>query len=102
MKKLLILLLFFSFEAKAFFYNEPDKNIHLATSVALSYTITSGLLLTYPKMSSRKAALISATSVLLMGLAKESLYDDKFDWQDMGANAAGVTLGSVPFLIWEF
>jgi hypothetical protein len=89
-------------QANAFFYKQEDKNLHLATSMALTYTISSGLMLTNPKMSSRKAALIAATSVLLIGLAKESFYDDKFDWKDMEANTVGVALGAVPFLIWEF
>lgn len=102
MSKLICLFLLLPLEANAFFYEQPDKNLHLATSMALTYTISGGLILTNPKMSSRKATLIAATSVLLIGLAKESFYDDKFDWKDMEANTAGITLGAIPFLIWEF
>ena len=102
MKYLIFLLMLLPFQAKAFFYEQEDKNLHVGTSLALTFAFTSVLLLTYPKMNSRKAALLGAATTLLLGLAKESFYDDKFDWEDMGANVIGASMATVPFIVVEF
>lgn len=88
--------------ANAFFYEEPDKNLHVGVSMAGTFVITSTIMLNYPKVTSREAALIAAGSMLLLGLAKESLYDDKFSGDDMLANTLGAGLGTVPFIVVEF
>jgi len=99
---LIITVYLMSSPASAFFYAQEDKNLHLATSMTMTFAFTSALMLTYPQIGSRKAALIAAAATLLIGAAKESFYDDKFDWEDMGANAVGVSMGSVPFIVIEF
>jgi glycopeptide antibiotics resistance protein len=101
-KYLIFLLVLIPFQTNAFFYEQEDKNLHVGTSLALTFVFTSTLLLTYPKMSSRKAALLGAATTLLLGLAKESFYDDKFDWEDMGANAIGASMGTIPFIVVDF
>lgn len=101
MKYLLFLILFTSNQANALIYNEQDKNLHFSVSAGATYLLTSGLMLT-TDMKSRKAALVSAGIVLLAGLIKESVIDDKFDWEDMEANTAGVAFGSIPFIVINF
>jgi hypothetical protein len=88
--------------ASAFFYTQEDKNLHLATSMSMTFAFTSGLMLTYPEMSSRKASLIAAAATLLIGAAKEGFYDDKFDWKDMEANTVGTVIGTIPFVVINF
>lgn len=103
MKHLLcITILLSSYTANAFFYEQEDKNLHVGASMALTFTISSALLLAYPKISSRKAALLAAGTTLLIGLAKESLYDDRFDINDMEANVLGAAMGSIPFIVIDF
>lgn len=102
MKYLLIFLLIFSsINSQAFFYKEEDKNLHFIVSFAGTYIGTEMLMLT-TDLKPKEALLISATTILVLGLLKESLMDDKFDGNDMLANTAGVGLASVPFLIIEF
>lgn len=103
MKQLLILFTFlFTFNANAFLYEQEDKNLHLATSMALSFTLTSVIMLNNDKISSRKAALIAAGTTILLGLAKESVIDDKFDGEDMIANTLGAGVGTIPFIVIDF
>ncbi len=99
--KLLVFVLFLPLKSQAFFYEQEDKNLHVATGLALTFTITSTLMLTCPKLSSREAAIIAVGTTLLLGVAKE-MHDDKLDWEDMGANALGSGLGSIPFIVIEF
>jgi hypothetical protein len=47
---------------------------------------------TAPRMTWRPRVMAGA-SCLLLGAAKEFLIDNDPSWRDMGANAAGVTLG---------
>lgn len=102
MKKILIIFTFlFCLNANAFLFEE-DKNLHFATSMALTYTITSTIMLTNPEISSKKAALIAAGTTILLGLAKESLIDDKFDSNDMLANGLGASFGAIPFIVIDF
>lgn len=102
MKYLLSLTIFLSsLNANAFFYEEQDKNRHVVASFGLTYIGTTALLAT-TDMKSREAAIWAGAAVLLVGLAKESLHDDKFDLGDMGANLAGVGMGSIPFIVINF
>ena len=103
MKKLLTIITFlFCFNANAFLYEEEDKNLHLATSMALSYTITSTIMLTNDKISSKDAALIALGATIILGLAKETLIDDHFDNDDMIANTIGAGVGTIPFILIDF
>lgn len=101
MSKLLFFLLLIPLSANAFFYDEPDKNLHFGVSAGSTYLLTSGLMLS-ADMSSRKAALVSAGLVVLAGLVKESIIDDKFDRDDMEANILGAGFGSIPFIVIDF
>lgn len=98
----IILTMLISCNANAFFYEQPDKNLHVGVSMAGTFIISSTLLLNNPKISSRDAALIAGATMLVLGLAKESLVDDHFSGDDMLANTLGVGMGSIPFILIEF
>lgn len=101
MKYLVFFLFLIPLSSHAIFYEEPDKNLHFGVSAGSTYLLTSGLILT-TDIGSRKAALVSAGLVLLAGLIKESVIDDKFDRDDMEANVLGAGFGSIPFIIIDF
>lgn len=98
--KLLSLFIFFS-SIEAFAANSPDvfsigrvdHQLHFTASYALSLTTTSFLM--KRGVSQRKALLISNLSTLAIGLAKESLYDNRFEKGDMIANGLGVLTQSL-------
>ena len=99
---LVILILILNCNANAFFYEEPDKNLHVGVSMAGTFVISSTLLLNNPKLNSRDAVLIAGATMLVLGLAKESLVDNHFSGDDMLANTLGVGMGSIPFILIEF
>jgi hypothetical protein len=93
-------ILLFSLNSGAFYYEEPDKNLHVGVSLGLSLVGTQ-LVYRNTKASWFEAYLISATTVLALGLAKEMILDDVVDVKDLQANLGGVGL-AIPLLILTF
>lgn len=86
-KLLFLFTLLFGFSAQAI---EPDKQLHVISSYALSTTAYSAL--NAHTNWSKATKLVSAAAVtLLLGYAKERS-DEQYDVADMNANAAGTTV----------
>lgn len=90
MKKLLLMAILISPMAKAVDLSQRDKQLHLGVSAAISGAVYTTLRL---KGASRlKSAGVAALMSMWCGTVKE-LTDEKFDWQDMQADAIGTSIG---------
>lgn len=101
MKYLVFLTLFlFSINSKAFVYENPDKNAHVAISL-ISTVMVSHFLNEYYHMSKTETYLAAFTTVMVAGILKENLYDDSFDEKDVEANVVGGLL-AIPIIYITF
>lgn len=79
-----------------------DKVAHAITAFTVSH-------LTYvlcknhldPQITKGECMAIGIGTSLIVGMAKELVIDNNFDWADEGANILGTGL-SIPILIWEY
>ncbi|HEY8279558.1 MAG TPA: hypothetical protein VIH99_08045 [Bdellovibrionota bacterium] len=78
-----------------------DACLHAAVAYGLTLT-GSELLLKKAKLSPMESMLYSSGTVLLLGILKEAVIDDKWDGRDMTANAVGVAAGAGMFWVLEF
>lgn len=93
-------VIFFSPNSNAFYYVEPDKNLHVGVSLGLTLVGTQ-LIYANSNFTPFESYLISAATVLVLGLAKEMILDDTVDIGDLKANLGGVGI-ALPVLILTF
>ena len=83
--------LLWSLDCSAFFYEQQDKNKHVAVAAGLTYLGTYALTKT-TRLTPMQSYLLSASLVFTAGIFKETMYDKFADEKDIQANFVGVAL----------
>ncbi len=101
MKHLLTLIVFlFCINAKAYIYEEQDKNLHFGLSLVSTYALTS-VIYHNSNRSAFESYLAAVTVVYVAGVIKETMIDDQADEKDIQANLTG-SLVALPLLMITF
>ncbi len=66
-----------------------DKIAHMTTSYGITLTIA--VVARHYELPRWKAALLGAATAMLLGTAKELVYDSQFDWGDELGNTIGTS-----------
>lgn len=72
---------------------EQDKKMHMIGSAAISGLCVMAVDVVKPEWPSWKKWAVAGSLAMIPGIAKE-FRDDKFDWQDIAADAVGAYGGS--------
>lgn len=101
MKHLLTLIIFlFCFNAKAYIYEEQDKNVHFGVSMISTYALTNFIY--HNSLNGKVQSYLAAVTVVYAaGVFKETLLDSQADEKDIQANLAG-SLAAIPLVMFTF
>lgn len=98
LKAFIASILLFAVKVDAFY--ERDKILHTSFSLVGTLVLTQTAHLVF-NTDTTKSILIGASAMLLIGLAKETMYDAYYDKHDMFANVVGVA-AAVPLIYFTF